>query len=399
MSEDSIPTHSDVLVIGGGVMGTSTAYFLATMSDQSVALLEKSQLASGSTGDSSAILRHHYGDEAIYTDMAWWSHQFFQTFDDELDAALSYEKSPLVRFADEETAGGDYARAGYEVLRERDIPVSVYTGEKVGEQYPMFDVTDRYDVAVSDDSAAYADGTDAALGFARGARAVGAQIVTGVEVQSLETEDEAIARVETDQGNIDCEAVIVAAGPWTPRLAETVGVDVPITPVREQVVLLDPPATYAEAQSSLKPTTSFPGGEWYIRPDFGDGVLVGTHRHTEETDPDAYDNTPDEETILELVDDFADHVPELRDAGLKGQYCGVYSTTPDHDFIIDQAGPAGCYLCCGFSGHGFKHAPAVGKLTADLVLEGESDLVDLEYFSLERFEEKPTGHGLPADNI
>ncbi|MFP8890311.1 NAD(P)/FAD-dependent oxidoreductase [Natrialbaceae archaeon A-CW2] len=399
MTDDDIPTQTDILVIGGGVMGMSTAYFLATMTDRSVTLLEKSQLASGSTGDSSAILRHHYGDEDIYTEMAWWSHQFFRAFDEKLDAALSYEESPLVRFADEGTTGGDYARAGYEALRERDIPVSAYTGEEITEQYPMFDVDERYDLAVSDDSAAYSDGTDAALGFARGARDAGARIVTGVEVQSLEAEGGKITGVETDQGTIDCETAIVAAGPWTPRLAETVGVDVPITPVREQIVLLDPPADYAEAFPSLTPTTSFPGGEWYIRPDFGDGILVATHRHTEETDPDAYDNTPDEETILELVDEFADHVPELRDAGLKGQYCGVYSTTPDHDFIIDQAGPEGCYLCCGFSGHGFKHGPAVGKLTADLVLEGGSDMVDLEYFSLERFADDPDGHGLPMDNI
>jgi len=399
MTTDRLPTATDILVIGGGVMGTSTAYFLATMTDQSVTLLEKSQLASGSTGDSSAILRHHYGDESIYTEMAWWSHQFFKAFDEELDAALSYASSPLVRFAEEGTTAGDYAQAGYEALRDRDIPVSAYTDEDIPEQYPMFEVDGRYDLAVSDDSAAYADGTDAALGFANGARAAGAAIITGVEVTSLEAEDGQITGVRTDQGDLACETVVVAAGPWTSRLADTIDIDVPITPVREQVVLLDPPAAYAESYPSLTPTTSFPGGEWYIRPDFGDGVLVATHRHTEATDPDTYDNTPDEETILELVEAFADHVPELADAGIKGQYCGVYSTTPDHDFIIDQAGPEGCYLCCGFSGHGFKHGPAVGKLTADLVLEGESDLADLAYFSLERFDDDPAGNGLPADNI
>ncbi|MFP9190576.1 NAD(P)/FAD-dependent oxidoreductase [Natronosalvus vescus] len=399
MSNDAIPARSDILVIGGGVMGTSIAYFLTTMTDRSVTLLEKSQLASGSTGDSSAILRHHYGEETIYTEMAWWSHQFYERFSEELDAGLSYQNAPLVRFADAAGDSGAYARAGYEALHDREIPVSEYTGGDIASQYPMFEVADRYDLAVSDDAAAFSDGTDAALGFARGARENGARIITGVEVQSLEADDGQITGVETDQGTIDCETVIVAAGPWTPKLAETVGIEVPIETVREQVVLLDPPAYYTDAYPSPTPTTSFPGGEWYIRSDFGDGILVATHRYTDQADPDDYDNTPDEETILELVDELGEHVPDLRDAGIKGQYCGIYSVTPDHDFVIDQAGPAGCYLCCGFSGHGFKHGPAVGKITADLVLEGDTDLVDLEYFALERFEEHPEGNGAPLDNI
>ena len=173
----------------------------------------------------------------------------------------------------------------------------------------------------------------------------------------------------------------------------------PITPTREQVLLLEPSETYAEAYPSLTPTTGLPGGEWYIRPDFGGGVLVATHRYTEKTDPDSYDDTPDRETVLELVDRIAEAIPELADAGVMGKYCGVYATTPDHDFVIDQAGPDGCYLACGFSGHGFKHAPAVGRIVTDLVIEGATEFVDAGYFSLDRFEDDPAGHGRPDDNI
>jgi glycine/D-amino acid oxidase-like deaminating enzyme len=101
--------------------------------------------------------------------------------------------------------------------------------------------------------------------------------------------------------------------------------------------------------------------------------------------------------MLELVEELAEVIPELQDAAVKGRYCGVYSTTPDHDFVIDEVGPANCYLACGFSGHGFKHGPAVGKMLADLVERGETDLVDAEFFSLDRFDDDPTGHGLPED--
>ncbi|WP_425492228.1 NAD(P)/FAD-dependent oxidoreductase [Halovivax limisalsi] len=393
-------------------MGTATAFFLARETDRDVTLLERDRLAAGSTGDSSAILRHHYGDQAIYTDMAWWSHEFYRSFDDETGASILHEDAPLVRFADAGTPGGEYATAGYDVLDARDIPVSRHEGDALRERYPMYEGADAFDFAVSDDAAGYSDGSDAALGFARGATDLGAGIHTGVSVESIETTDAdptagrdpgRVAAVETDAGRIACDQVVVAAGPWTPELAATVGVDIPITPVREQIILLDPPAEYAADYPELTPTMSLPGGEWYVRPDVGGGILVATHRHAEEADPDDYENTPDEETVLELVDAMTEHVPGLADAGIKGSYCGVYSTTPDHDFVIDEAGPEGCYWCCGFSGHGFKHGPAVGKLAAALV-RGESPTlgetrIDVEYFSLDRFADDPAGNGRPDDYL
>jgi glycine/D-amino acid oxidase-like deaminating enzyme len=393
------PDRTDVLVVGGGIVGTAAAYFLAAESDLDTALVERDGIAAGSTGDSSAILRHHYGPDAIYTEMARWSHRFYREFEAETGQPIAHADSPLVRFATEGTEGAEYVEAGYEVLREAGLPVSRYEGEELADRYPMYDGLDEFDLAVSDDSAGYSDGTDAAGGFARAAAEAGATVVTGVGVESLVTADGRVVGAETDAGRIDCEAAVVAAGPWTPELAETVGVEVPITPTREQVVVLDPPEEYVERYPDLTPTTSMPGGEWYLRPDFGEGVLVATHYYREAVDPDDYDDSPDESTLLELTDVVAESIPGLSEAGIRGQYCGVYSVTPDHDFVIDRAGPEGCYLACGFSGHGFKHGPAVGRIVRDLVVDGGTDLVDADYFSLSRFDEDPAGHGLPADNV
>jgi glycine/D-amino acid oxidase-like deaminating enzyme len=394
-----LPERTDVLVVGGGIVGTAAAYFLAAESDREVTLVERDGVAAGSTGDSSAILRHHYGPDAIYTRMAKWSHRFYREFEAETGQALAHAGSPLVRFAVEGTGGADYVEAGEAVLREEGLPVTRREGHELSAAYPMYDGLDEFDFAVSDDSAGYSDGTDAAGGFARAAAEAGATVVTGVGVESLVAEDDRVVGAETSEGWIGCEAVVVAAGPWTPRLAGTVGVDVPITPTREQVVVLDPPEEYVEAYPDLTPTTSVPGGEWYLRPDFGDGVLVATHYYSDAVDPDDYDERPDESTLLELTDLVAESIPGLADAGVRGRYCGVYSVTPDHDFVIDEAGPAGCYLACGFSGHGFKHGPAVGRIVRDLVVDGGTDLVDADYFSLSRFEDDPAGHGLPADNV
>lgn len=395
----SLPDTTDVVVVGGGVMGTSAAFFLASDSPLNVSLLEKDNIAAGSTGDSSAILRHHYGDQRIYAEMAWWSHEFYRAFEERTGQKLAHAESPLVRFAASGTQAGKYAEAGYEVLSDLDIPTTRYDRDDLAEEYPMFDALEQFDFAISDDDAGYSDGADAANGFARAARRHGATVVTDTTVERIQSDGNVVTGVETGDGIVECDAVVIAAGTWTARLAATVGVDVPITPTREQVVLLDPPEEYAEEFPELTPTTALPGGEWYVRPDFGDGILVATHYLTEECDPDHYDRTPDEEVLLELTDRIANAVSGLEDAGIQGQYCGVYSVTPDHDFVIDRAGPEGCVLACGFSGHGFKHAPAVGRIVRDLVVEGDTDLVDADFFSLDRFEDDPSGHGLPADNI
>lgn len=396
--EPALPSETDIVVVGGGVMGTSTAYFLATETDRAVTLLERDHIAAGSTGDSSAILRHHYGDQEIYTTMAWWSHRFYRSFEDRTEEPLARADNPMVRFGKAGTPEGRYADAGYDVLSSNDIPASRYETDELPEQYPMLVDLDRFDFAVSDDAAGYADGTDAASGFARAARRNGARIVTGTAVEALHVTDGSIAGVATEAGVVDADAVVVAAGPWTPALASTVGLDVPLTVTREQVLVLDPPADFADEYPDLTPTTALPGGEWYVRPDFGDGILVATHHTGDEVDPDTYDPSPDRDVVLDLTESLTDLVPGLANARVKGRYCGVYSSTPDRDFVIDQAGPDGCYLACGFSGHGFKHAPAVGRLVTDLVVTGDSDLADLDFFSLDRFDDGG-GHGRPADNV
>jgi glycine/D-amino acid oxidase-like deaminating enzyme len=394
MSLVELPDRADVVVVGGGIMGTSTTYFLAATTDLDVVLVEQDQIAGGSTGDSSAILRHHYGTDGIvdvetYSRMAWWSHQFYREFDQELGEELAYGRSPLVGFADEET--GEGVLEGYRVLQELEIPATRHDGQELDEEYPMIE-TEPYDFAVSDDTAAYSDGTDAASGFARAAQEQGATVVTGVAVEEAVTADGAVTGVETDSGTVDCDSLVVTAGPWTPRFVEQFGVHVPIVPTREQVFILEPPPEFAADHPDLVPTSGADDG-WYIRPDFGGGVLLATHHTGSEVDPDHYSDTPDQEVLLELVDELEAFVPGLADAEVKGQYCGVYSDTPDHDFIIDQVGPDGCWIGCGFSGHGFKHGPAVGRILRDLVLEGETDFVDIDYFSFDRFDEHPDGHG------
>jgi glycine/D-amino acid oxidase-like deaminating enzyme len=242
------------------------------------------------------------------------------------------------------------------------------------------------DFAVSDDTAAYSDGSDAAGGFARAAQDLGVTLLTGVRVNGIQDEDGSVTAVETDDGTIATSNVVLTAGPWTPQFAEKLGYDLPIDTTREQVLILEPEPEYQDKYPDILPTTSPPSDPEYLRPDFGGNVLIATHYTGQVVDPDEYDQTPDEAVILDLLSTLESFAPALAEANIIGQYCGVYSTTPDHDFIIDELGPEGCIIGCGFSGHGFKHGPAIGKILADLSANGVTDLVDIEQFSIDRFE-------------
>ncbi|MFB6184312.1 MAG: NAD(P)/FAD-dependent oxidoreductase [Haloarculaceae archaeon] len=391
MSLVELPDRADVAIVGGGIMGTSAAYFLATETDRDVLLVERDKIAGGSTGDSSAILRHHYGDQEIYSKMARWGHEFYRAFEEHAGGDIAYGRAPMVNFATDDDA--EWIQAGYDVLSSLDIPVSRYEADELDAEYPMIE-TDSFDFAVSDDDSGYSDGTDAAGGLARAAQEAGATVVTGVTVEDVRVEGGTVAGVETDAGSVDADEVVLAAGPWTTRLLDGLGVDVPLSTSREQILILDPPADFPDDHLEDLPTSGA-GGGWYMRPDFGGGVLLATHHTGETVDPDHYDETPDQETLLDLLEKLEGFAPGLADAKIKGEYCGVYTTTPDHDFVIDQAGPDGCYLACGFSGHGFKHGPTVGRILCDLVTTGDTDLVDVDYFSVDRFEDDPQGHGVP----
>jgi len=388
MSLIEVPDRADVSIVGAGIMGTSTAYFLATRTDLDVLLIERDNVASGSTGDSSAILRHHYGDRKVYSRMAWWSHHFYREFEANTGEQIAYGTSPMVRFATAENR--DAVQSGYEVLRDLDVPTTRYEADELDDQYPMIE-TGPFEFAVSDDAAGYSDGTDAASGFARAAQEAGATVVTGVSVERIISENDVVTGVETAAGPVKCGRVVITAGPWSKQLMRNHDVEIPFRISREQVFILDPPAAFREAHPDLVPTSGADQG-WYIRPDFGGGVLLATHHTPEQADPDNYSDKPDQDTVLTLLDELEEFVPGLADSGIKGQYCGLYSSTPDYDFILDRAGPDGCYVGCGFSGHGFKHGPTIGRILADLAADGETDFVDLDYFALTRFEDHPQGH-------
>jgi sarcosine oxidase subunit beta len=389
-STPSLPRETDVVVVGAGIVGTSTAFTLATETDLDVTILDRDNVAAGATGDSSAILRHQYYESALYAEMAWQGHQFYDEFQERTGEPLATAESPLVGFLREGSEVADRFEQGYEHIRDLGLPASRYERDELPERYPLFEFPEDIDFAISDDRAGYSDGTDAATGLARAARDAGATLVTGVAVESIRTDDGAVSGVETDDGFVASDHAVIAAGRWSGQLAETVGVDLPIIPTREQVLLLEPPENVTEEELQTLPNTGSAGFEWdthwYFRPDFGGKIYMGTHERQDVVGPDEYDRDPDEEMLLDAFEFLSSVAPKLADSKLVGAFCGVYANTPDNEFIIDQVGPDDCYALVG-AGHAFKHGPVIGQLATDLLVDGESGLFDLDNFTLDRFDE------------
>jgi monomeric sarcosine oxidase len=381
MSE-TIPGAVDVAIVGGGIMGTSTAYHLTERTDLDVVLLEKRSIAAGSTGKSSGVVRFNYGDVRVYSEMAVRAHAFWTEAADHLGRDVGFVQNGLVYFGRDDADHGE--KAGYEILRDLGVEVELADPSRLRELLPHVTVSD-YDYGVYSPTAGFADPHAATQAFYESAKRNGLRVETGVEVTGFAGDDRRVTGVETTAGTVEADRVVSAAGPWTRRLLATAGVDVPVTPSREQLLVLDPPDDFFDAYPYPFPTVSSKApGHIYVKPDPVGKVLVGGHHRGTDCDPDAYDETADMDYVTWAIDELEHRVPSLVDADLVNGYAGVYSNTPDKDFVIDE--PVENLVClAGFSGHGFKHAPVIGEVAADLVVDGETGVVDLSRFSLDRF--------------
>lgn len=395
-----LPDETDILIVGAGIIGSATAYWLSKRTDADITIIDKNNVAAGATGDSSAILRHVYGDRELYSRMAWWGHDFYRNFEEHTGYKLDVVDQPLVSWLRSDDDRPDHRMDSYETMERLGYPVSRYEASELPSLFPLFEFPDYIDYAVSDDAAGYTDGTNAAQGMVNAAVDNGARFVTGVTAESIGSEDDIVTGVQTTDGFVSCDQLVLAAGSWTHKIAATANVDLPITPGREQVLLLEPPESVTMGEFETIPTTGWEsdredGVWWYFRADFGETIYFATHARNDPVDPDHYDRSPDQHRKIEAFEILESFAPKLADSKVIGEFCGVYANTPDQGFIIDQVGPDGLYALVG-AGHALKHGPVIGHLATDLMIEGSSDLFELEHFTVDRFDDRSPNQPLPA---
>jgi sarcosine oxidase subunit beta len=234
-----------------------------------------------------------------------------------------------------------------------------------------------------------ADPSGLALGYATLARRAAAEIEVGVGVTSIRVDGDAVVGVETTTGRVDAPVVVNAAGPWAGELAQTAGVELPLEPIPRHVLVTGPFAGVPDRRTLVIDAAS----SFYFHRE-GAGVLMGMGSPNERP---SFDTTPDERFVAdELLPAAVARFPALEEAAIEHSWVGLYEMTPDRHPIIGPAPSVeGLYLANGFSGHGFQHAPVVGKLVAELVVEGAARTVDVSGLGLERFgsgELVPEGH-------
>jgi sarcosine oxidase subunit beta len=369
---------ADVVVVGGGVVGTSAAYHLADARAGHVLVLERADhLAAGSTGACAGGFRYQFSSE--------------------VNVRLSRASIPMITgFTEEHGLPLDVAQHGYLFLVRteslwRDFLAANRMHASVGVEADVLSPEEAVSLApgISAEGlvgATYgpmdgiADPSGLTQGYATLARRAGAEIELGVEVQGVRSSNGRVLGVDTTAGPVDAGVVVNAAGPWAGRLASTVGVDLPLEPIPRHVLVTGPfPGAPERRTLVIDAETTF-----YFHRE-GAGVLMGMGGAAEVA---SFDTTPDEEFIAEELLPTAVRIfPPVEEAAIEHTWVGLYEMTPDRHPIIGQApGVAGFYLANGFSGHGFQHAPVVGKLLAELIVEGAARTVDISNLGLERLE-------------
>ncbi|MCS7039462.1 MAG: FAD-dependent oxidoreductase [Anaerolineae bacterium] len=385
---------ADVVVIGAGVMGASTAFRLAERGLK-VTVVEKNFVGSGSTAKSSAIIRQHYSNE-ITARMALFSLRVFQHFDEVVGGECGFRPTGFLVLASAEQAAG--MEANIALQRAVGIQTGLLSPEELRELAPGLAGAEEV-VAAYEPESGYADPVLTTTAFMAAARRLGATVHQQTEVTGLRFSGGRVTGVITNRGEIAAGAVVNTAGPWGARVARMAGIELPVQPCRVQVALFAPPPGHGPVPLVVADFVH----AIYHRPETGEMTLVGSVDPAEandHADPDAYNEYVDTAFVLDSGERLARRFPYMEAGHSRQGYAGIYDVTPDWHPVIDEPIPgSGFFVAVGHSGHGFKLAPAVGVMVADLVTGQKTEGLDSTLFRLARYAQNEPVRGRYAYSI
>jgi glycine/D-amino acid oxidase-like deaminating enzyme len=359
-------TSADVVIVGGGIEGAAAAWALPQRGVTNVVVAERSTVASGMTGKSSGIVRCHYGVSSLAA-MATVGLEVFESSQETFGTDIGFRQTGYVVGVGE--ADADSLRKSLAAQRSVGVQTEEIDASDVARLWPHADLT-PFGAFAWEARGGYGDAYRTAQAFAASARAAGVQIMQGANVTQLLTSGDRVTGVQLADGSeIAADTVVVATGVWTPEFLSPHGIDVPIRVVREQLVTIAPGVEIGSV-----PVFSDLVSLQYIRPELGGALLFGNSdlSDVEDANPDDYLNRATEAFVEDTVERVGIRFPGFTDAAITGSYAGCYDVTPDWNPVISHTGVKGLVVAAGFSGHGFKIAPAVGRLIADLVVDGRS---------------------------
>ncbi len=384
-SQENALEKFDVIVIGGGVIGTSVAFHLAALGAKSVLLLERDTIGSGTTSQSSGILRTHYSvrENVELAQRSWDAFSNFSEYigDDDVSCGL-VKCGYLISAADDDKLGP--LRASLKQQEAQGVRLAYLDRSQAAKLLPIASFDDAALIGFEPD-AGFADAYMVASSFAKGARVRGVKVKEGVTVNKLVLEGGRVVGVSTTAGDYSCDTVISTQNIWTPDLAAWVGHAMPVVPERHAVLALEcPGAPYTFDMPVFKDLSS--PGMLYCRSYGGKQMLVSEGLVGEKlASSEAEQGDVPLDYVVEVGAQVAARFPAYEAAGLASSWTGVYDVTPDWNPVLGRLpGVEGLVMGYGFSGHGFKLSPTVGRVLAQDALHLAPD-VSLAPYSITRF--------------
>ncbi len=373
-----ISRTADVVVIGGGVMGCSLLYHLAQRGTTRTLLVERNVLGAGSTGRSQAICRMHYSNP-ITAAMAWSSLQVYSNFAERVGGDAGFVRTGYLVVVEE--IDRPSMELNIAMQQELGMDVGLITPAELRELAPMISSQEGEGLAW-EPSSGYANPYLVTTSYANRSQELGSEISTRNRVTGIEITNGRVQAVLTDKGRVATEVAVVAAGPWANSLMGETGVEFPLVPVRHQVAL----ATRPPGLLPDHPIVGDIAQSFSFRPESPTLTMVGYGE--DEVELDNYDEGISQADAEDAMTRLVRRMPAMNQSYYRGGWSGLFTTTPDWHPILDRVpGVEGLFCMVGFSGHGFKLAPAIGQAMAEMILDGQATSLDLSPLRFSRFEE------------
>ncbi len=374
----SLPSTTDILIIGGGVMGVSAAYHLARRGAGRILLLEKQPfLGQGATGKCAGGIRHQFSTE-VNIRLSTLSIQMMEHFPEEMEQDIDLHFVGYLFLLSSEEQMADFRR-NVALQHRLGIETEILDREEIARRAPLINL-DAEPVIIGGTNYhrdGLADPNSVVQGYAKQARRLGVDIRTQTPVRRILREGDRVLGVETADGHrIEAGITLLTAGPWSGKLAATAEFDLPVVPLRRQIVVTRPMGIPRDMPFIIDFAQSL-----YFHYESG-GILTGMS-NPHETPGEKED--VDQAWTLHHLEKAIERFPLLEQAQLLTQWAGLYEVTPDHQAIIGKLPLENFYTCTGFSGHGFMHGPVCGLLMAEEILDGRAHTVNIDELRYERF--------------
>ena len=369
----------DAVVVGGGIVGLASAHALAERGVD-VVVCEAGSLGGGTTGRSVGGIRAQFSSP-VNVELSKAAMTVWDGFEADFGVDIAYRRPGYLLLARTESTAAAF-RADVVMQQRRGVPSRLLTPEEAAGYCPTLR-TDAFVRAAYAPTDGFADPHLALQGYAGAARELGVDVRTNTPVTDLLYENGAVVGVEAAGDRLRADRVVNAAGPWARAVAAMAGLDLPVSPRRRQALVVDPEQPLAE---DVPLTIDLETG-LYFRPERDGLAIVGGHfaDADPEADPDAYRGSYDLDWAAEALERAASCAGCFgAESRIRRGWAGLYAVTPDHHPVIDET-PPGLVHAVGFSGHGFQHAPAAGRLVAELAVDGEATSIDIGALGADRF--------------